>query len=168
MTRGLRVKFGFGIAAAIALSPAAAGDGWSVTSADGGSEIVLALGSTDGILDESGRETVYPSLELHCVPGTPDAIGIRVDWGRFISSFNTEVGFKAGDGKRNWLKLGVDASNRVTLAKAGADTDKLLDLFTTGGPLSVEVAPYSEAPVTVRFDLAGYADALDELRAACR
>jgi len=165
----MRFDTAAGIAAiALAATAFADNDRWSVASVDGGSEIVLALGSTDGILDESGRETVYPSLELHCAPGGPDAIGIRIDWRRYISSFNTEVGFKAGDGKRNWLKLGVDASNRVTLAKAGADSGRLLDLFATGGPLSVEVTPYSEGPVTARFDLAGFADALDELRAACR
>lgn len=165
----MRYDIAAGIAAfALAVTALADDDGWSVASAGRGSEIMLALGSTDGIPDESGRETVYPSLEFHCAPGAPDSIGIRIDWRRFISSFSTEVGFKAGDGKRNWLKLGVDASNRVTLAKEGADTTALLELFATGAPLSVEVSPYSEGPVTVRFDLTGYADAVEELRAACR
>ncbi|MDH4109571.1 MAG: hypothetical protein OEW35_14760 [Gammaproteobacteria bacterium] len=160
--------------AALALTSSAVvlaeGSGWSLASVDktGYAEIVLALVSGDGILDENGRETVHPTLELYCGSGDPDGIGVRVDWRRFISSFSTEVGFKVGEGKRQWLKFGVDASNRVTLAKADSDTPRLLDLLGSGESLSVEVSPYSEAPVTVGFDLAGYQAALAELRAACR
>jgi len=159
----------FGLAALASAMTVAQDADWHLDAvgANGDAGVVLARLSPDGIPDESGRETVHPALELYCTPGDPDGVGVRVDWRRFISSFNTEVGFRIDDGKRSWLKLGVDASNRVTVAKAGADTAKLLALFDTGSSLSVEVAPYSEPPVTVGFDLTGLAGALDDLRNAC-
>ncbi len=132
-------------------------------------EVVAALqqGAANTIKDEYGRKDVSPLLVFRCVPGNPE-ITARIDWGRFISSFNTEVGFKVDGGKFLWLKWGVDQSNKITLSKSASDSQSLIDHVAGGSELLVEVSPYSEPPVTVRYDLAGFAQALDALRAECQ
>lgn len=147
-----------------------AGGPWSLASgadaADYGDEVVLRQESGDSIGDEDGTQQVHPVLELYCAPGRA-ALGVRIDWRRFVSSFNTEVGFSIDGGKTSWLKLGVDASNRVTHTDKRALVDELLGMMKNGQALSVEVAPYAGAPVTAGFDLAGFEEALAGLTARC-
>jgi hypothetical protein len=132
-------------------------------------EVVASLQqqSANTIKDEYATNDVKPVLAFRCAPGN-QAITARIDWQRFISSFNTEVGFKVDDGKPLWLKWGVDQSNKITLSKTTADTQLLLDYLGGGGNLQVEVTPYSESPMTVEFELAGFSQSLDALRAACQ
>lgn len=110
---------------------------------------------------------VRPELAFRCTPGTEE-IAVWIDWRRFISSFNTEVGFSVDGAAMLWQKWGVDRSNKVTMSKIEADSRALIDQLTAGSELTVEVAPYSGTPFTVRFDLAGFSNALDTLRGACR
>jgi hypothetical protein len=119
------------------------------------------------IKDEYATKDVTPRLEFHCNPGDP-AVTARIDWHRFISSFSTEVGFKVDDGKFTWLKWKVDGSEKVTLSPSPDDTQKLIDAMASGSQLLVDVTPYSEGPVTVTYELAGFADALETLKAACQ
>ena len=132
-------------------------------------EVVAALqqDAANTIKDEYGRKDVTPQLELRCIPGNPE-ITARIDWRRFISSFNTEVGFRVDGGKFLWLKWGVDQSNNITLSKSASDAQALIDHLSGGSELLVEVSPYSEPPVTVQYDLRGLASALDTLRAECQ
>ena len=64
-------------------------------------------------------------------------VSVRIDWRRFISSFNTEVGFKADGGKTLWQKWGVDQSNKITLSKSAADSQSLVD-YLSGGSSSTD------------------------------
>ena len=132
-------------------------------------EVVASLikNSTNAIMDENATSEVNPQLAFRCAPGTQD-INVQIDWRRFISSFNTEVGFKVDDGKTLWLKWGVDRSNEITVSKTAADSQSLLDYLDGGSDLQVEVTPYSESPVTVGFELAGFAQALDALQEECQ
>lgn len=132
-------------------------------------EVVASLlkESANTIKDEYATSDVKPQLEFRCTPGNV-TITVRIDWRRFISSFNTEVGFKVDGGKALWLKWGVDQSNKITASKTAADSQSLLDLLDGGSNLQVEVTPYSESPVTVQFDLAGFSQALDALRVECQ
>jgi len=131
-------------------------------------EVVASLQqeSANTIKDEYATNDVKPVLAFRCAPGNP-AITARIDWQRFISSFNTEVGFKVDGGKALWLKWGVDQSNKITSSKTTADTQSLLDYLGGGSNLQVEVTPYSESPMTVDFELAGLSQGLDALQAAC-
>ncbi len=124
---------------------------------DSSSYEVVALLQQDSaitIKDEYATKDVVPQLMLRCVPGDP-TITARIDWQRFISSFNTEVGFKVDDGKTLWLKWGVDRSNKITVSPSADDSSSLVEHLQEGTSLRVEVSPYSEPPVTAEYDLTG-------------
>lgn len=129
--------------------------------------VVLQQDSATTIKDESASNDVTPVLEFRCTPGDA-AITARIDWRRFISSFSTEAGFKVDGGRFTWLKWKVDSSEKVTLSPSAADSQKLIDMLVNGNELLVEISPYSEAPVTAQYDLAGLAEALDALRSKCQ
>lgn len=118
------------------------------------------------IRDESAQNEVTPRIEFRCDQGG-NRITAQIDWGRFISSFSTEVGFKVDDGKFMWLKWKVDSSEKITLSPSADDTQRLLDAMVGGSLLTVDVSPYAEGPVVVTFDLTGFAEARDALQASC-
>ena len=119
------------------------------------------------IKDASAQNDVTPRIEFRCTPGDP-AVTASVDWGRFISAFSTEVGFKVDDGRFMWLKWKVDSSEQVTYSPSVDDSAKLIEALSTGSTLTVDVSPYSEGPVVVTYDLAGLAAALAGLRERCQ
>ena len=118
------------------------------------------------IKDEYATSDVTPRLMFRCAPGNPE-VTVRIDWQRFISSFNTEIGFKVDDGKTLWLKWGVDRSNKITLSRSAEDSKTLIDHLADGKLLQVEISPYSEGPVIVEYDLTGIASGLTRLRHEC-
>ena len=127
---------------------------------------LLEQDSANTIKDEYATKDVVPKLMLRCAPGDP-TITARIDWQRFISSFNTEVGFKVDDGKTLWLKWGVDRSNKITLSPSPDDSGNLVEHLKEGASLQVEVSPYSESPVTADYDLTGFANGLEALLKEC-
>lgn len=124
--------------------------------------------SGDSIRDESGKKDIYPVLEFQCAPGSNPNIRFRIDWRRFISSFNTEVGFRVDDGKALWLKLGVDPTNEITVSKSAADVGKLVQLMSDAKTVEVEVAPYSEPSVFAGFNISTLESTLDTLSGHCK
>jgi len=126
----------------------------------------IASDAGNTIKDEYAQNDVTPRMSFQCAPGDP-AVAARIDWGRFISSFSTEVGFKVDDGKFMWLKWKVDGSETVTISPSSEDTGRLLDAIDGGSVLTVDVSPYSEGPVVVTFDLTGFAEARAALEASC-
>ena len=132
-------------------------------------EVVASLQqeSANTIKDEYATKDINPQLAFRCAPGNPE-VSVRIDWRRFISSFNTEVGFNADDGKTLWQKWGVDQSNKITFSKSAADSQSLVAYLEGGSSLKVEVSPYSEPPITVEYDLTGLSAALEALQAECR
>ena len=122
--------------------------------------------SSSSIKNESWTGEVVPQLAFRCSPGDATIVS-RIDWGRFISSFNTEIGFKVDDGKRTWLKWGVDHSEKVTISPSAADTAKLVAQMLGGAQLEVRISPYSQGPVNANFDLIEFEEALQELKASC-
>ena len=129
----------------------------------------LQQDSANTIKDEYATKDVVPRLLLRCAPGdaTIAAITARIDWQRFISSFNTEVGFRVDGGKTLWLKWGVDRSNKITLSPSADDSKNLVKHLREGKSLQVEVSPYSESPVTVEYDLTGFARGMNALLREC-
>ncbi len=150
---------------------AAADEFWSLTNYkdENSGEAIVALRqeSSDSIPDVSGKEEIEPLLEFRCVAGGGEAIQFRVNWRRFISSFNTEVGFRADGGKTMWLKLGVDASNEITFSSSTADVEKLIEKFSAGEIMELDIAPYSEAAVLVHFNISTFESALESLKQSC-
>lgn len=144
---------------------------WAITVGEdpSGYEVIASLQqeSANTIKDEYATKDVTPRLAFRCAPGNQE-ISVQIDWQRFISSFNTEVGFKVDGGKTLWQKWGVDQSNKITASKSAADSQSLVDRLAGGSELLVEVSPYSEPPVTVQYNLAGFAQALDALRTECQ
>jgi len=131
-------------------------------------EVVASLqqDAANTIKDEYATKDVTPRLMFRCAPGNPE-VSVRIDWQRFISSFNTEIGFKVDDGKTLWLKWGVDRSNKITLSRSAADSKSLIEHLADGKSLQVEISPYAESPVTVEYDLTGIASGLDHLLSEC-
>ena len=142
-------------------APFAWGGEWTLDAAGPG----ISQYAANTIKDESWSKDVTPRMQFACGGG---GVVASIDWQRFISSFNTEVGFKVDGGKFTWLKWKVDSSERVTVSPSASDTQKLLDAIGGGSELLVEVTPYSESPVTVTFDLQGLGDSLEQLRATCQ
>lgn len=149
-----------------------AGEYWSLESFvdDNSGETIawLRQQSADSIPAESGTETVYPVMGFQCSPGTEPNIRLRIDWRRFIASFNTEVGFRVDGGKPLWLKLGVDPKNTVTMSKSSADVRKLLQQLSNAATVELEVAPYSEPSVFVNFDISTFGSAFTVFRESCQ
>jgi len=140
----------------------------SVDESNGEAVTSLQQKSNDSIRDESGKNDVYPVLKFQCVPGSDPNIRFRIDWRRFISSFNTEVGFRVDGGKALWLKLGVDQTNKITLSKSSTDVNKLVQLFGDATTVELEVAPYSEPSVFVRFDISSFNSAVGTMNERCK
>ena len=126
----------------------------------------LQQDSSTTIKDENATKDVVPRLSFRCRPGAANVIA-RIDWGRFISSFSTEAGFKVDDGKRTWLKWKVDSSEQVTISPGTDDTQRLVSQLLPGERLEVEISPYSASPVTVQFELSDLEAGLSALKAAC-
>lgn len=123
--------------------------------------------SRSAVLDESATSEVFPRLILQCTPGDGDSMRARIDWRRFISSFNADISFTADSKKRLWLKFGVDSSNKITLAKSADDTSSLIGYLAGATTLTVRVTPYSESEIEASYDLAGLDDAITALTAKC-
>ncbi len=144
---------------------------WTKASGDDPSSyrrfLSLQQESVDTVKDENATQEVHPVLAFRCAPGDA-TIAANIDWRRFISSLNTEVGFGVDGGKMLWQKWGVDASNRITQSKTAADAESLVNLLVTGSELTVEVTPYAGSPLTVRFDLAGLSHGLETLKKDCQ
>jgi len=128
---------------------------------------VLSLGAAETIADEYATRKVTPRLELRCEPGGDAHIAVRIDWQRFISSFNTVVEFRADDTAALAMTLGVDRSNKITATKNAADDARLIDYLRGHDALAVGVTPYAEGPISIHYDLAEFGDALAKLEAAC-
>ena len=160
----------FALAALALLVTAQAAAEWSLATATDAASYapvtVLSRGANETIGDEYGSKQVRPRLEFRCAAGS-DSLGVRIDWQRFISSFNTEVTFAADDSDALALKFGVDRSNEITIAKSGDDAEALAAYLAGRESLAVTVTPYSSVPETVSFDLEDFDEGLAQLRAAC-
>lgn len=143
---------------------------WNVTEgwdpANHTSIVVISKKAEDTIRDEYDKADITPLFTFACASDR-EGIMARIDWRRFISSFNTQIGFKVDEGKTLWQKWGVDQSNTVTSSKSVADTAALIDYIGSGEVLAVDIAPYAGSPIVVHFDLAGFSASMDTLRAAC-
>lgn len=131
------------------------------------SNVFLRQDSAVDIRGETAGNEVTPRLQFQCAPGSAE-IATSIDWRRFISSFNTEAGFKVDGGSFLWLKLKVDQTEQVSSSRSAEDTLKLIALLKSGRELLVEITPYSENPVIAEFDLTGFADAIVALATDCR
>lgn len=130
--------------------------------------VTLSVDSGNEIADEYATKMVHPMLVFRCTPGGDGTVAVQLDWRRFISSFNTEVGFKADERDLLLVNWGVDKSNRITMPRAAKDGRELIDYLSGANRLQVEVIPYSESLITANFDISGIDDALQALADACR
>ena len=127
----------------------------------------ISQSSQSPIKDEYATKDVFPKLIFQCMPQQGDGISAKIDWQRFISSFNTDVSFKVDEKKRLWLKFGVDSSNKITSAKSSDDSKTLLEYLSGGSVLTIGVTPYSESAVSVTYDLSTLDDSIADLQSEC-
>jgi hypothetical protein len=130
--------------------------------------VTLSVDSQNEIADEYATKKVHPQLAFRCVVGGDGTVSARVDWRRFISSFNTEVGFKADERELLLVNWGVDKSNKITMPRGMKDGNDFVDYLKGASKLQVEVIPYSESLITVSFDISGIDDELESLVAECQ
>jgi hypothetical protein len=132
-------------------------------------ENVATLGfeSVNEIADEYATKKVHPQLAFLCKPGGDGTISVRLDWRRYISSFNTEVGFKADDRELLLVNWGVDKSKQITLPRSASDSQELITYLAGAASVQVEVIPYSASLITVQFNVSGIDEALQALAAKC-
>ena len=166
MKRGFARLLGIVVGGFVLQGAAIAGDP-AVTGPDEDGIAGILVWSQATILDESGSNEVQPHFGFICSPGQSSGLQAVIYWRRFISSFNTDIAFKVDDGKRMWLKFGVDSSNKTTSAKSQGDSDALIDYLAGGEVLKVSVTPYSESEVSVTFNLGPLLQGLAELRSQC-
>ncbi len=127
----------------------------------------LGVESSNDVADEYATKKVRPQLAFTCTPGGDGTISVRLDWRRFISSFNTEVGFKADDRELLLVNWGVDKSNRITHPRSVSDASEIIAYLAGANRVQVEVIPYSASLITVQFDISGIDEALQALSAKC-
>ena len=130
--------------------------------------VTLSVDANNEIADEYATKTVHPQLAFRCTPAGDGSVSVLVDWRRFISSFNTEVGFKADDRDLLLVNWGVDKSNKITMPRAARDGRELIDYLSGASRLQVEVIPYSESLITANFEISGIDGALQALAEACQ
>jgi hypothetical protein len=130
--------------------------------------VTLSVDSQNEIADEYATKKVHPQLAFHCIVGGDGTVSARVDWRQFISSFNTEVGFKADERELLLVNWGVDKSNKITMPRGMKDGNDFVDYVKGASKLQVEVIPYSESLITVSFDISGIDDELESLVAECQ
>jgi hypothetical protein len=132
-------------------------------------ENVATLGfeSVNEIADEYATKKVHPQLAFLCKPGGDGTISVRLDWHRYMSSFNTEVGFKADDRELLLVNWGVDKSKQITLPRSAGDSQELISYLAGAANVQVEVIPYSASLITVQFNISGIDEALQALTAKC-
>ena len=152
-----------GLLTLLFVAPLAWGGEWTL---DDGDELLVWRDAGNTIKNESWTEDVTPRMQFACAAG--GEIVASIDWQRFISSFNTEIGFKVDGGKFTWLKWKVDSSEKVTISPSASDTQKLLNAVGEGSELLVDITPYSESAVTVTFDVTDLGDSLEGLKASCQ
>jgi hypothetical protein len=128
----------------------------------------LTVDSTNEIADEYATSMVHPQLEFRCTPGADGTLEVRIDWRRYISSFNTEVGFKADDKELLLVNWGVDKSKKITMPRAARDNGEVINYLKGASRLQVEVIPYAESLITVSYDISGIDAALQALADKCR
>ena len=127
----------------------------------------LSVKSASEIANENGSAQVRPQLEFRCRPGGDGTISARIDWQRYVSSFNTEVGFKADDRQLLLVNWGVDKSKKITQPRSAGDSGELIAYIAGASKLLVEVIPYSEKLVSIDYDISGIDEALKALTAQC-
>ena len=126
------------------------------------------------------------SLNLSCIPffiigsgrsgntllrsilsGSPN-ISIKINWKRYISSFNkTEIGIKIDGKNYTWLSFNLDKTGQISFQNPSTHSNELINKFKKITKLAVEIEPYSEPPINVYFNLSGFASHLENLKSIC-
>jgi len=129
--------------------------------------VTLSVQSAGEITNENGSAQVRPQLEFRCKPGGDGTISARVNWQRYISSFNTEVGFKADDRQLLLVNWGVDKSKKITQPRSASDSAELNAYIAGASNQQVQDIPYSEKLNSIEYDISGIDEALKALTAQC-
>lgn len=163
------LKLLLGSSLLVALSPAFAGgedldSRWTLYEAN--DVVSLRQDSLLTIKDENAEKDIYPELIFLCTPGDA-TVTARMDWHRFLGTYNIELGFKIDTGRFKWLKWKIDQNNTIATSPSSTDSQKLITLLEAGEKLLVEVTPYSASPVSVEYDLTGIVAEMAALRDRC-
>ena len=136
---------------------------------DTGENVVALLRNTSesSINNLDHSEKVFPELSLYCEHGNPN-ISIKINWKRYISSFNkTEIGIKFNGKNYTWLSFNLDKTGQISFQNPSTRSNELVNKFKNITKLAVEIEPYSEPAINVYFDLSGFASHLKKLENIC-
>ena len=134
----------------------------------GGNEIAELINTAESSIDNSDySEKVYPELSIYCEEDNPN-ISIKINWKRYISSFNrTEIGISLDSKNYSWLSFNLDKTGQISFQNPGTHSNELINKFKKITKLAVEIEPYSEPPINVYFNLSGFASHLEKLKSIC-
>ena len=102
-------------------------------------EIVIYQISEFSIKDENAND-VFPKIEFYCSKNNTSILA-RINWKRFISSFNTEIGFKIDQQNFFWSKWKVDNTTKVTYSPSEENTKHLIAQMIKGKKLREKAKP---------------------------
>ena len=134
----------------------------------GGNKIAELTNIAESSIDNSDySEKVYPELSIYCEEDNPN-ISIKINWKRYISSFNrTEIGIKVDGKNYSWLSFNLDKTGQISFQNPSTRSNELVNKFKNITKLAIEIEPYSEPAVNVYFDLSGFASHLEKLEKLC-
>ena len=134
----------------------------------GENEVALLSNTSEASINNlEHSEKVFPELSLYCEEGSPN-ISIKINWKRYISSFNkTEIGIKIDGKNYTWLSFNLDKTGQISFQDPSTHSNELIKKFKKIKKLAVEIEPYSEPPINVYFNLSGFASHLENLKSIC-
>ena len=90
---------------------------------------------------------------------------VFVAWNAFISDDEGDVTMRVGTDEAETANWSKSSDNEATFYPG--DAPQLIQRLITANRLVLQTTPYQESPITAIFDLAGLANAVKPLRAAC-
>ena len=147
-------------------------ESWSVSINESnlydGKSISLSKISSNSVRNESDSKDVYPSIDFYCQNNNPE-IFLKIDWKRFVSSFNkSEIGITIDNARTEWISVKIDKKNEITRLTSTKDTQKIINKLSTATSLRVEVEPYSEPVIFSEYNLADFPSKLNEFIQICK
>lgn len=130
---------------------------------DDSQNIMATLAASDTIPDMFGRDIITPTLSVRCKEGKMDAF---ISWKRYISTQDVRQTFRFDKTPAYSQKWSISTDHEALFAYRN-DIDTFNARLFSSSLLYVQVTPYGENPVGVRFHLNGSRVVLLKALQAC-
>ena len=127
---------------------------------DDSQKVILMLSSDNTIL--ASYKTTRPTLILRCSENKTEAY---VSWDTFLGTRSAKILSRYDKEKAHTRSWGISTDNKASFAPGG--NVSYIKKLLKHKKLLLQVTPYSDSPVTAKFDLRGINEAIKPLRKAC-